>query len=134
MIEQIIDDFFITKLSEVFSIKVFFMPLIFQSKQWNELYLDTNNSYEKETILLEGNMLNLQSKDSNGVYGYRDERTIFVHGTFSDPKIAFSKEFTEATAKVLNDPHQEDFIWSGQNNKSAREEAAKELLNQIQKP
>lgn len=79
-------------------------------------------------------MLNLQSKDSNGVYGYRDERTIFVHGAFSDPKTAFSKEFTEATAKVLNDPHQEDFIWSGQNNKSAREEATKELLNQIQKP
>lgn len=104
------------------------------TKEWNGLYSDKNSSYRSQAILAEGNMLNSQSKNNNGVYGDRNERTIFVHGTFSDPEGAFSQEFREATAKALNDPHQEDFIWSGENNKPARSEAAKKLLKQIQKP
>jgi hypothetical protein len=57
-------------------------------------------------------------------------RTIFVHGTFSDSS-TFSDEFKKSVAETLNDPNQEVFNWSGGNSDKARQEGAKELLEQI---
>ncbi|WP_219349856.1 hemagglutinin repeat-containing protein [Helicobacter sp. 13S00482-2] len=109
--------------------------------EWNKQYSSILDS--KDDALYEGNILNSQIKQNTALgYGYRDERTIFVHGTKFPPwgssekfsKEAFLEDFKQAIAKTFNDPNQEDFIWSGQNNKPARTRAAKELLKQIQKP
>lgn len=70
---------------------------------------------------------------SNG-NGVVDERTIFVHGTWSNPKKAFDSSFRDGVRDILQDDRQEDFVWSGKNLNSYREKAARDLLLQINQP
>ncbi|WP_143428401.1 hemagglutinin repeat-containing protein, partial [Helicobacter sp. 11S03491-1] len=64
----------------------------------------------------------------------REERTILVHGTSSDPITAFSPIFRQSLAQAFDDPNQEDFAWSGNNDDASRRKAAGDLLNQINQP
>lgn len=98
------------------------------TQKWNEIYADS-------AILLQGNDTYTQSTTnaSNG-NGVVDERTIFVHGTWSNPKKAFDSSFRNGVRDILQDDRQEDFVWSGKNLNSYREKAARDLLLQINQP
>lgn len=79
------------------------------TQKWNEIYADS-------ATLLRGNDTYIQStaNASNG-NGVVDERTIFVHGTWSNPKKAFDSSFRDGIRDILQDDRQEDFVWSGKN-------------------
>lgn len=64
--------------------------------------------------------------------GERDNLTIFVHGTWSDPS-TFKSDFKKAVAQTLKDNNQKNFSWSGDNDVEARKKAGKELDQMIKK-
>lgn len=78
---------------------------------------------ESKHVLLKNNREAKKAK-------YRNNRTIFVHGTFSD-STTFKSEFITSTIDMIHDHNFSLLDWSGKNTKIARKEAAKSLLKLI---
>lgn len=81
------------------------------------------NNKKTKYILLKNNKEAKKAK-------HRDNRTIFVHGTFSD-STTFKDEFIASTLDMICDYNFNLLNWSGKNTKIARKEAAKNLLKLI---
>ncbi|RDU66061.1 hypothetical protein CQA62_06820, partial [Helicobacter cholecystus] len=82
-------------------------------------------------VLREGNSYNARAYlgEWEG-RGERENLTIFVHGTWSNPS-TFTRDFKKAVAQTLNDDNQKNFSWNGDNDVEERKKAGAELAEMI---
>lgn len=100
--------------------------------EWNQRE-NTREALRGNGILKEGNEYNTRAWIGQGSgSGERDNLTIFVHGTWSDPS-TFKSDFKKAVAQTLKDDNQKNFSWSGNNDVESRKGAGKELAQMIKK-
>ena len=100
--------------------------------QWNQRE-NTRETLRGSGVLTKGNEYNTRAWSGQGSgSGERDNLTIFVHGTWSDPS-TFKSDFKKAVAQTLKDDNQKNFSWSGNNDVESRKGAGKELAQMIKK-
>ena len=103
---------------------------IFAINTWN--LLNGKNKINKKESLKKNLIDSLKNVTASECTDVKDRanRTIFVHGTFSD-KTTFKDSFVSSTLDMINDKNYDFLNWSGGNTKIARKYAAKDLLKLI---